>query len=182
DGLCSKASSKSLASAAVRLFLAASASCAQIAARSAEVMVPSSVQQLFAQGRRLLGLKGGRPLAMHAIATVSIAGPSLELVFGPFVVQKGATGIAEERGEFRPGIRRAHINDADRLDARPRRLGQDEVGDFARLYTAPEFLFRRDQDAEIKWVHGNRDLHPFASAGDDREHRGMQVGDPHVVL
>src|SRR5215831_20772813 len=27
-----------------------------------------------------------------------------ELAFGPFVVEKGATGIAEERGKFRPGI------------------------------------------------------------------------------
>jgi len=34
---------------------------------------PKLAQQLFAQGRRLLGLKGGRPLALHAIATLSIA-------------------------------------------------------------------------------------------------------------
>ena len=37
---------------------------------------PKLAQQLFAQGRRLLGLNGGRPLAMHAIATLSIAGLS----------------------------------------------------------------------------------------------------------
>src|SRR6516164_3593718 len=105
-----------------------------------------------------------------------------ELAFGPFVVEKGAPGVAEERGELRPGIGRAHIDDTDGLDARPRRLSVDEVGDFARLDTAPEFLFRRHEDAEIKWVHGNRDLHPFAPASDDREHRATQVGDPHVVL
>ena len=35
------------------------------------------------------------------------------------------------RKELRPGIRRTHVDDADGLDARPRRLGQDEVGDFA---------------------------------------------------
>src|SRR6516164_3908203 len=105
-----------------------------------------------------------------------------ELAFGPFVVEKGASGVAEERGKLGPGVGRAHIDDADGLDARPRRLGQDEVADFARLYTAPELLFRRHEDAEIEWVHGNRDLHPFAAPGDDREHRGPQVGDPHVVL
>src|SRR5262249_27100284 len=77
-----------------------------------------------------------------------------ELALGPFVVEKGAAGIAEERGELRPGIRRAHIDDADGLDTGPRRLGQDKVGHFARLHTAPEFLFRRHEDAEIKWVHG----------------------------
>jgi len=37
---------------------------------------PKLGQQLFAQGRRWLGLKGDRPLAMHAIATLSIAGLS----------------------------------------------------------------------------------------------------------
>jgi hypothetical protein len=37
---------------------------------------PKLGQQLFAQGRRLLGLEGARPLAMHAIATLSIAGLS----------------------------------------------------------------------------------------------------------
>src|SRR5262245_25354491 len=54
-----------------------------------------------------------------------------ELAFGPFVVEKGTTGVAEEGGELGPRIRRAHIDDADGLDARPRRLGEDEVGDFA---------------------------------------------------
>jgi len=37
---------------------------------------PKLGQQLFAQGRRLLRIKGGRPLAMDAIATLSIAGLS----------------------------------------------------------------------------------------------------------
>src|SRR5262245_47777972 len=36
-----------------------------------------------------------------------------ELAFRPFVVEKSAAGVAEERGELRPGIRRAHIDDAD---------------------------------------------------------------------
>src|SRR6516162_4944377 len=95
-----------------------------------------------------------------------------ELAFGPFVIEKGAPGVAEERGELRPGIRRAHIDDADRLDARPRRLGADEMGRFAGPHAAPEPLFRRDQNAEIERVHGDCDLDPFAAAGDDREHRG----------
>src|SRR6516165_319697 len=49
-----------------------------------------------------------------------------ELAFRPFVVEKGASGVAEECSELRPRIRRAHIDDADGLDARPRRLGIDE--------------------------------------------------------
>src|SRR5262252_7604332 len=54
-----------------------------------------------------------------------------ELALGPFVVEKGTPGVSEERGELRPGIRCVHIDDADGFDAWTRRLGQDEVGDFA---------------------------------------------------
>src|SRR5262249_54959093 len=57
----------------------------------------------------------------------------LELAFRPLVVEKGAPGVAEEPGELGPGVGRAHVDDADGLDAWPRRLGEDEVGDLARL-------------------------------------------------
>src|SRR5262249_61664824 len=40
----------------------------------------------------------------------------LELAFGPFVVEKGAPGVAEQRGELGPGVGRAQIDDADGLD------------------------------------------------------------------
>src|SRR5262245_14199210 len=129
-------------------------------------------------GLRLQHIKAHRPrfraLAAHAVPDRLLGilrHEGLELTFGPFVVEKGAPGIAEERGELRPGIRCAHVNDADRLDARPWRLGIDQMGRFAGLHAAPELLFRRDQDAQIEWVHGDRDLDPFAAAGDNREHR-----------
>src|SRR5215510_16542442 len=73
---------------------------------------------------------GFRALGFHAVANgfLGILGhQGFELAFRPFVVEKGASGIAEERSELRPRIRRAHIDDADGLNARPRRLGQDEV-------------------------------------------------------
>jgi hypothetical protein len=41
----------------------------------------------------------------------------LELAFRPLVVEEGLPGIAEEGRELGPRIRRAHVNDADRLDA-----------------------------------------------------------------
>src|SRR5262249_16196898 len=80
------------------------------------------------------------------------------------------------------GIGRAHIDDADGFDARPQRLGIDEVGRFAGWHAAPELLFRRGQNAEVERVHGNCDGDRFAATGDDREDRGPQVGDPHVML
>ena len=74
----------------------------------------------------------------------------LELVFRPLVVEKGLPGVAEQRRELGPGVRRAHVDDADGLDARPRRLGIDQMGDFAGLHAAPEFLFGRNQDAQSR--------------------------------
>src|SRR5262245_22411130 len=108
-----------------------------------------------------------RALCSHAVpdGLPGILGhQGFELALRALVVEKGAPGVAEKRRELGPGIQRTHIDDADGLDAGPRRLGQDEVGDFAGLHTAPEFLFRRHEDAEIKWIHGNRDLDPLAAA------------------
>src|SRR5262249_22038134 len=106
---------------------------------------------------------GFRALGFHAVPDRLpgiLVHQGFEFALGPFVVEKGAPGVAEERGELRPGIRPAHIDDADGLDAWTRRLDIDQMRWFAGLHAAPELLFRRDEDAEIKWVHGNRDLHP----------------------
>src|SRR5438445_12110098 len=101
-----------------------------------------------------------RALCFHAMpdGLPGILGyQGFELVLGPFVVEKGAPGVAEERCELRPRIRRTHIDDADRLNTRARRLGIDKMGRFAGLHAAPELLFRRHQDTEIERVHGNCD-------------------------
>src|SRR6516164_5114901 len=87
-----------------------------------------------------------RALCFHAVpdGLLGILGhQGFELGFGPFVVEKGVPGVAEESSELRPGIRRAHIYDADGLDARPRRLGIDQVRCFAGLHAAPKLLFSR---------------------------------------
>src|SRR5215472_8987109 len=87
---------------------------------------------------RLQHIKAHRPrfraLCFHAMAD-GLPGilrhQGFELTLGPFVVEKGAPSVAEERGELRPGIRRTHIDHADGLDPGPRRLGIDEMGRFA---------------------------------------------------
>src|SRR5262249_53035152 len=89
---------------------------------------------------------GFRALGFHAVpdGLSGILGhQGFELALGPFVVEKGDLGAAEERGELGPGIRRTHINDADGLDAWTWRLGQDEEGGFACCYPAPGVPFRR---------------------------------------
>src|SRR5207247_5803318 len=101
-----------------------------------------------------------RPFGPHSVSNglPGILGhQGFELALGPFMVEKGAPRVAEEHGELGPGIRRAHIDDADGLNARARRLGIDEMGDFAGLHAAPELLFRRDQNAKIERVQGDSD-------------------------
>src|SRR5262249_48506767 len=66
----------------------------------------------------------------------------LELALRALVVEKSFPGVAEEPCELRPRIRRAHIDNADGLDARLWRLGHDEMRDLAGLDAAPELLFR----------------------------------------
>src|SRR5262245_5707398 len=89
----------------------------------------------------------------------------LALALRALVVDKSFPGVAEECCELGPRVRRAHIDKANGLDARPRRLYHDEVRNFAGLDAAPELLFRRYQDGEIERVHRYRHLDPFAAAG-----------------
>src|SRR5215467_12888242 len=129
-------------------------------------------------GLRLQHIKAHRPrfraLCSHAMPD-GLPGilrhQGFQLALGPFVVEKCAPGVAKERGELGPGVRRAHIDDANGLDAWPRRLSIDQMGRFAGLHAAPELLFRRDQDAKVEWINGYCDLHPFAASSDNREHR-----------
>ena len=107
---------------------------------------------------------------------------ALELGFGPLCSRKAARVRAEYAGEFRPGIGRAHVDDPDSLDPRPRRLDAEQARRFAALHAAPELLLRGQQEVLVERIGRDADLDPFAAAGDDREHRQFGIGDPHVVL
>src|SRR5262245_58200130 len=75
-----------------------------------------------------------RALASHAVTDrlLGILGhQGFELAFRTFVVEKGLSAAAEQGCKLGPRIRRAHIHDADGLDARPRRLGVNQVGCFS---------------------------------------------------
>src|SRR6516225_6510511 len=85
---------------------------------------------------------GPHPMADRLLGVVRYQG--FELALRALVVEKGFPRVAEERGELGPGIRCAHIDDADGLNARPRRLRIDQTRCFAGLDAAPELLFRRD--------------------------------------
>ncbi len=60
--------------------------------------------------------------------------------------------------------------------------GMVEARGLAALDTAPEFLLSCEQEVLVERIGWDRDLDPFAAAGDDREDRQLGIGDPHVVL
>src|SRR5262249_33192493 len=146
---------------------------AKAEASAATVSLDRGTGRLRLQHIKVYGARF-RALCSHAVpdGLPGILGhQGFELALGPFVVEKGAPGVADERGEFRPAIRRAHIADADELDPRPWRRGIGPSGGFAGVDAAPDLLVRGDQNAEIERVDGDSDLRPFAAASDDREYR-----------
>src|SRR5450631_1040515 len=95
----------------------------------------------------------------------------LQLGLDALVLLIGRAGAAVGGGEFRPGVRRTHIDDPDRLQPRPWGLDPEQPWCLAVLDAAPELLFRGDQEMLVQRV-GMSDLDPLATAGNDRKHRG----------
>src|SRR5208337_2725549 len=81
-----------------------------------------------------------------------------ELGLCPLVVEEGAARIAEQGRELRPGVRGAHVDNADGLDARAWRLDAEEVRGLATFHAAPEFLFRRQKQMLVEGIGGYLDL------------------------
>src|SRR5580704_4798881 len=63
---------------------------------------------------------------------------ALQFSFGAFVFEKCRVCSRKRAGEFCPAIGRAHIDDADRLNARLRWLDAEEGRGLAALHTPPE--------------------------------------------
>ncbi len=104
------------------------------------------------------------------------------ITLGPFVFNGGLTGPEEDIGKFRPAVGGAHVDHPDGLHARPRRLDAEQSRRLAALHTPPELFLRRQKEVLRERVGRNGDLDPFAASGNDREHRLLGIGDPHVVL
>ena len=58
----------------------------------------------------------------------------------------------------------------------------DKARQLTGLHATPEFLFRGNQQGDVARIERHFNFHPFAAAGDDRQHRGPQMRHPHVVL
>src|SRR6202035_663698 len=92
------------------------------------------------------------------------------------------TRTREHRSELRPSIRRAHVDDADRLDSWLWRFDTKQSWRLAALYAAPELALRGDDEMLIERVGMGRNLHPLAAPGDHRKHRRLRRRHPHIVL
>ena len=68
---------------------------------------------------------------------------ALEFSLGLFMLEMGRPRLREDRGEFRPGIRRAHIDNTNCLNPRLRRLDAEQGRGLAVLDTAPKSSARR---------------------------------------
>ena len=105
-----------------------------------------------------------------------------QLRLGILVFQEGRMGAPENAGKFRPRIRGAHVDDADRLDPDLRRFCQEEARGLAGFDAAPELFLGREQEMLVERISRDGKFNPLAAAGDDRQHRRAGVRDPHIVL
>src|SRR5271165_6614218 len=86
----------------------------------------------------------------------------LEFGPGPLMVEKGGARGAEETGKLRPGIRLAHVDDANRFDSWPGRLDPVGARGIPGLDAAPEPPLCSDQKVLVEGVGGYGHLDPFA--------------------
>jgi hypothetical protein len=84
--------------------------------------------------------------------------------------------------ELCPGVRRAHVDNADRFDPRLRRLNAEQGRGLAAFDAAPEFPLGGDDEVLVERIGMGLDLDPFPAAGNHRKHRTLGTHNPHIVL
>ena len=75
---------------------------------------------------------------------------ALELGLGLLVLEMRLPGADEDIGELGPGIGGAHIDNADRLNARLRRLDPEQGRGLAAFHAAPELALGGDDEVLVK--------------------------------
>src|SRR5215469_1036205 len=105
-----------------------------------------------------------------------------KLCFGALVIQESRMGAAEEASELCPGIRAAHVHDANGFDPGLGGLDTEEARELAALDTAPELPLSCDNEVLIERIGMSSDLNPFAAAGNYRKYSAPGRNHPHIVL
>ncbi len=128
---------------------------------------------------------GFRALGPHAMPDGLLSifrHEAFQFGFGLLVFEMRRSSPRKDPSELRPGVRRAHVDDAHRFDARPRRLGAEQDRGLAILDAAPEFPLSSENEVLIERIGMGLDLDPLAASGDDREYGTPRRNDPHVML
>jgi hypothetical protein len=86
------------------------------------------------------------PMASLASSGIRLLSSALDVL----VLQEGGSALPKQPGEFSPGIGRTHVDDANRLDAGPRRLGAQQPRGLAALDAAPELLLGCEQEVTAR--------------------------------
>src|SRR5215213_4993563 len=107
-------------------------------------MARLQLEEIKADGTRLRAL-GPNAVTDRLFGILRHQGFQLSL--GLLMLEKGLPGVAEHVGELRPGIRRAHVDYAHRLDPPPRRLNAEQVRGCAARDAVPELPLCRYQQA-----------------------------------
>ena len=107
---------------------------------------------------------------------------ALEFRLGLFVFQVGRASAGKDCSKIRPGVRRAHIDDPNRCDARLRRLDPEQGRGLPTLDAPPELALSGDDQVLVERIGMDLDLNPLAAAGDHREDRSPCGHDPHAML
>ena len=98
------------------------------------------------------------------------------------MLKMSRSGPRKDRGKLRPGVRGAHVDNPNCLDAWFRRLDAKQGRGLLAFDAAPEFPLCGNDEMLIEWIGMGLDLNPFATPGDDRENGAPRRNDPHVVL
>ncbi len=77
---------------------------------------------------------------------------AFQFSLGALVFEKCRVCSSKRAGEFCPGIGCAHIDDADRRNARLRRLDAKEGRGLAALDTTPEFALSGDNEVLVERI------------------------------
>ena len=107
---------------------------------------------------------------------------AFELSLGLLVLEMRRLGPRKDRRELRPRIRRRHVDNAHRLNARLGWLDAEQGRGLTTLHAAPEFAFCSDDQVLVERIGVGLDLHPLAATGNHRKDRSPRRDDPHVVL
>src|SRR5262249_13304362 len=145
---------------------------------SAAAMVPmDSLQRCMAAlqaqdikaHRTGFGSSGSDAMANRLLGVLGHKG--LEFRLGVLMLEVSLARTPKHAGEFRQGIVCANVDDPRRFDPGPTRLDSKQSRGLAILNAAPEFFLGREQEVLVERIGRDGDLHPFAAAGDNREHR-----------